>query len=184
MKFNPSRLYFTPCACLRVKHVFIALVISAVALVGWQAQAATFTYNQNTATAQSWNASANWNPSSGTYPNNAGDVADLNNNITNNSTLNLNGNVTLGILNIGDTDDTNTFTIAAGAGGTLTMNNNGAGAQINESAGTKGDTISAGIIIADAGGLTVTTSATSSTLSSNSPLANPARAAASRAGWS
>jgi len=160
MKSIPGRHSFIHLSYKHVKHLLGALALVAT-LQGQHAQAqAVYTYNQNTATPQSWNSSTNWNPSSGTYPNNAGDVADVTNNVTASGTINLNGGVTLGILNIGDTDDTNTFTIAAGTAGTLTMNNNGAGAQINQVAGSKGDTISAGIIIADSGGLALINSAT------------------------
>ena len=153
--FHLSAFQFPPSA-------FPILLLAAL-LAAHSAQAGTYNWNITT-TPASWSLAANWTgspPAGG--PSAAGDVDTIGTNITGNAIVNLfntgdSGTAakTVGILNIGDTDNTNTFTIAAGTGGgSLVLNNSGSGAQINELSTAKGDTISAGVQISDAGGLTV-----------------------------
>jgi hypothetical protein len=136
----------------------VLLGVALLLLSGHPARATAYTWNA-TGT-QSWNSAANWSPNTG-FPSSAGDVADVDINITSNETINLNTAISVGTLNLGDTDDTTSYTIAAGTSGTLTMNNNGSGAAINELSTAKNDVISAGIVIGDSGGLSITDAVTS-----------------------
>jgi autotransporter-associated beta strand protein len=106
-----------------------------------------------------WSTNANW--SGGFIPNNAGVVVNFTNNITAaRSVTNDTISRTVGTLNIGDANNTHGFTLAAGSGTSLTLDNWGAGAAINET-GSVVDTISAPLILAEnltctaAGSLTI-----------------------------
>ena len=148
-----------------VSRLTLTALVAAALLGSHSMQAATYDWNQ-TITPLNWSTAANWNtsvpPSGG--PSGAGDVVNINTNITADAVINLaitadgfTAAKTIGILNIGDlTLASNKFTLQAGTGtGSLVMNNSGAGAQINELSGAKGDVISAAIQTADAGGLTI-----------------------------
>ncbi|MEI6239228.1 MAG: autotransporter-associated beta strand repeat-containing protein [Planctomycetia bacterium] len=87
----------------------------------------------------------------------AGDVVSITGtNINATRTVTINTNVTLGTLNIGDTDASNSYVLALSSG-SFTLNNSGAGAQINQTATSAGDTISAPFVLAD--NLTITNNA-------------------------
>jgi len=83
----------------------------------------------------SWNSAANWVPETvgTTFPNGAGDIANINNNITGTTTINLNTSIVVGTLNLGDFDGSNSIKIASGTGtNTLTFNSgSSAAAQLN-----------------------------------------------------
>ncbi len=106
----------------------------------------TWIYNANS-TAQPWSTSADW---AGGVIADGGGKADF-------STLNISGARavivdsarTVGRLDIGDTDGGQSYTITAGAGVSLTFDNtaNSADAQLNETAGSHGDTISVPMIL-------------------------------------
>jgi autotransporter-associated beta strand protein len=105
--------------------------------------------NWNVDAAGNWSTAASWS-STPTVPGTvAGDVIGLNNNIgaARTVTIDTTGR-TAGTLNIGDSNNTHVFTLAASGGGTLTFNNSGSGAQINET-GSQIDVISAPIVLAD-----------------------------------
>jgi fibronectin-binding autotransporter adhesin len=111
---------------------FLALAGSSLLTIG-SAHADSGTWVPVTGT-NSWNNNANWtNP----FPNGIGQTANLNNNITANSVVNLNTSITLGVLNIGDSTPTNTFTINTGTGtNSLIFDNTGVtDAQINRTHG-------------------------------------------------
>ena len=146
-------------------HFTVALAIATLAAGADPVHATNSTWVPTT-TFGSWQTPANWSPA--TVPNTIGDVANVNNNIVGSGTITLDGAVTLGTLNLGDTNNTGTFTLATGASGTLTMNNGGSGAQINEAATAAGDVISAPIVLAD--NLTVNNAAASKTLTISGPL--------------
>jgi autotransporter-associated beta strand protein len=75
-------------------------------------------------------------------------VIGLNNNITSDAEVSMFLNSrTAGILNIGDSNNTHTFNLTS-TGASLTLDNGGSGAQINESGGLT-DTISAPLILGD-----------------------------------
>ncbi len=125
--------------------------------------------NWNVDAAGNWSSAASWS-SNPTVPGTvAGDVIGLHNNISaaRAVTIDTTGR-TAGTLNIGDSNNTHVFTLAASGGGTLTFNNSGSGAQINET-GTQIDVISAPIILADnlavsaAGAITLSTGGVSET---------------------
>ena len=151
-------------------RVALPLAIAIAALLGQQsASAGPYSWNQ-TATPKNWSDTVNWSPVSPSGgPSSAGNAITINTNITADAVIDLaltgdgfTAAKIVGTLNIGDlTSASNKFTLQAGTGsGSLVMNNNGSGAQINELTGSKGDVISADIQIADAGGLTIANAAT------------------------
>jgi autotransporter-associated beta strand protein len=96
-----------------------------------------------------WSDPLSWDPNvvPGTA---AGDVASLTNDITNNIVVTLDTPATLGTLNLGDTNNGNTYTLALdGINGSLTFNNSGSGAKLNQLATSRGDTVSAAMTLAD-----------------------------------
>jgi autotransporter-associated beta strand protein len=99
-------------------------------------------------TPQSWDNNANWT-NVAAYPNATGLVVNVTANIAAAQTNNVDQNITLGWLNIGDANGSAAFTIAPN-GGTLNFNNgtnNSAGLiQLSTSAG---DTIAAPIVLSD-----------------------------------
>jgi autotransporter-associated beta strand protein len=117
--------------------------------------------NWNVDSSGNWSTAGNWS-SDPTVPGGIGSTIGLNNNIgTSARTVTIDTTSrTAGILNIGDSNNTHSFILAASGGGTLTLDNSGSGAQINES-GSLNDTISAPLILADglsasvAGSLTI-----------------------------
>jgi len=126
----------------------LAAVVPAVLLFASaeSAFAASGTWISNSSS--TWSGAANWNPAvvPGTA---AGDVVSITGtNITATRTVSINTNVTLGTLNIGDSDASHSY-ILARTSGTFTLNNSGSGAQINQVATSAGDTISAPFVLAD-----------------------------------
>ena len=95
---------------------------------------------------QNWSTTTNW--SGGTVADGAGFTADF-------STLNITGtrNVTvdtartIGIINIGDTNGTNSYTFTASGGNSLTLDGNGPNAQINQTATSLGTTVSVPLLL-------------------------------------
>jgi len=132
--------------------------VASVVLLGATVPASALNSTWNVDASGSWSTPGNW---SNGIPTSAGDVANLTFNITTaNRTVTIDTTPrTVGILNIGDPDNTNIYTVAASGGATLTLDNNGGGAQINEVANSRGATISAPLIMSDA--LTLTNSSTS-----------------------
>ncbi|WP_043585797.1 autotransporter-associated beta strand repeat-containing protein [Geminisphaera colitermitum] len=123
----------------------LGVILAATMSLAQTAFAADGTWTSTAATAD-WDNLNNW--SGGTaFADGIGATATINTNIATASTITLSNARTLGILNIGDTNNTHAFTLTGAA---LTMNNGGAGAQINQRSTSKGDTISANITLADA----------------------------------
>ena len=88
------------------------------------------------------------------YPNAIGDVANLNLlNLNGNQIINLDGLVSIGTLNIGDLDGRQSYTIAAGAGGSLTFN--GGTSSVLNKTGIGTDVIAANVTLTDAAPLTL-----------------------------
>jgi autotransporter-associated beta strand protein len=105
--------------------------------------------NWNVDAGGNWSLDTNWNPVAvpGT---DAGDVVGLTNNITTATrtvTIDTTSR-TVGTLNIGDSDNTHTFTLAANGGATLTFDNSGGGASVAET-GSVNDNITSPVILAD-----------------------------------
>ena len=143
---------------------FAAAVLALGAAV--PARADTYTFNLGT-TPQPWNNAASWTNTTGgtgTFPNAAGDVANLVADITATQQVNLNQNITIGTLNIGDIGASapNLFTIATGTGtNTLTFQGatTGAATAINvTTAGTAGvaNTIGTAVVLGGTSPLTIT----------------------------
>ncbi len=126
-----------------------------------EAFATAYWTNLVTSAAQSWDASANWT-NIAAYPNATGVVVNMTANIAATQTNNVDQNITLGWLNIGDANASSAFLVAPN-GGTLTFasgtNNNAGLVQVSTSAG---DTIAAPIAISN--NLTVVNNATAHTL--------------------
>ena len=157
--------HFARCLAMRpARHGAVALAVAAalgIAMGGMSAYASDGTWNSGTGL---WSESAKW---TGGVADGAGATAWITNEITAASAITIDGAVTsrtLGTLQIGDANATHAFTIDASGGGTLTLNNNGAGARIVQVGTSKGDTISAPILLADAITLT-NASANAATLS-------------------
>ena len=109
----------------------IVSLIAAVALVASPASAVTWTDTGTTPT--SWNVNTNWG--AGPFPNATDAVADMNVDVTVNQTVNLNLAITVGALNLGDTNSTHTSTIAP-AGGSLTFDVTAGNAALTKAAST------------------------------------------------
>ncbi|MBE2284104.1 MAG: autotransporter-associated beta strand repeat-containing protein [Prosthecobacter sp.] len=134
-----------------------------------------------TATAQTegtWNVNANGNWSAtgswvgGVIPNGAGDIANFTNDINGTRTVTIDGGmpgsiVTLGVINFGDSNGSNSFVIS---GGTLVLNNNGSNSQINMGPNGNNNTISSAITIQDPLDVTISDVSNSQGLTINGPI--------------
>jgi len=122
---------------------FIAVLLAFVLSLPAQA-VSTYTWTNVTGNTS---VAGNWSPA--ISPNGvsvAGDILNLNNVLTAPRTATLNGLVTAGTLNIGDTTTTNAFTLNATTGGNLIMDASSGSAVINKSLGADGnDLISTGL---------------------------------------
>lgn len=94
----------------------------------------------------SFNDSANWIPA--VVPNGPGTIAALNSDLVGDETVNLDAAISVGGLTVGDLNGSNKFTVAAGTGGSLTLDA-GAGmtATLTQRATSSGATISAPILL-------------------------------------
>ena len=126
--------------------LLIGAILGPLTPAAW---AQSTNWNQTSAGTYNWQTAGNWTPSS--VPGGLGATANLTNDIAGNQTIQLNGAVTLGTLNIGDASGSSAFTLAAGTGGTLTMDVSSGSASINKATGTANDLIDAtiGITIND-----------------------------------
>ena len=79
-----------------------------------------------------WSTPGNW---SGSVPASAGDTANLTYAITAARVITNDVSRTIGILNIADSVSPSGYTLTNNSGNTFTLNNNGAGAQINQTGG-------------------------------------------------
>jgi autotransporter-associated beta strand protein len=150
---------------IRLIHGHRRLIASTMLLLMsfWQVtqplHGATFLWTDATG-----NTSAGVNWSGGVSPNIisvAGDILNLNNALTAPRTVTLDGLVTAGTLNIGDTTTTNAFTLAQSGAGILIMDAISGSAAINKT-GDAADIISTGLQFNDT--LAITNSSTSGTL--------------------
>ncbi len=121
--------------------------------VSLQAQV-TGTWNVNAN--GNWSAGGSW--SGGTIPNGAGHIANFTNNINGTRTVTIDAGLagttaTVGILNFGDSDGTNSFTIS---GGTLVFDNSGANAQINMGLNGSNNTIASAMVLNNPLDITIT----------------------------
>lgn len=156
------------------------LAMAALGSLLQSAPGATFTWGRGVAGSFSWDnssgvtagesgvgANGNWNAGNGTvagtnFPGAAGDIANLNNGTSATQTINLDRNITLGQLVLGNASgNTNTRTIASGGAGAfvLTMNNGAADASISQTSTSTGN-ITAAVVIGGNGGLVLSNSST------------------------
>jgi len=104
-----------------------------------------FTWTSATAGTKQWNTAGNW--ASATVPNAAGISVRVNNDISGDQALQLASAFTLGSLDLGDSNSTHAFTLAA-SGGSLVFNNSGITASLNKTSGGN-DIISAPVSLVD-----------------------------------
>jgi trimeric autotransporter adhesin len=123
-----------------------AMALISISVAFSQSALATDGVWNKTTNNQLWSSGANW---TGGVADGVGATATINTNIIGSRTINLDSARTLGILNIGDFDGTNPFSITSTGASTLTFDGSGAGAQINELSTSKGDTINAALILND-----------------------------------
>jgi len=113
-----------------------ALAAAALAaLLPGVAPATSYQWTPTGSGSYSWNSSGNWTstPSGGTFPGVAGDVANLNSNITSDESVALGQSLAIGVLNIGDSGATYRNFGLSGAGLTLTFDNGASNAHVNKS---------------------------------------------------
>jgi fibronectin-binding autotransporter adhesin len=125
------------------QHFLFVSSITAVigAVIPMASHAAVATWNQTAVGTYSWLTPTDWTPAA--FPNAIGDTANLNNNIVDAQTVNLNQIIRLGTLNIGDSDGSNSMTLDDGTGGYLIMDVASGSAAITKAAGADAaDTIS------------------------------------------
>lgn len=139
----------------RLPHaVFLATLAAGLGLAS-QVSAQTTWVETAAGTTYNWTNNASWTPSA--YPNAAGAVVNVNNNILGAQTIALPaGNITVGTLNYGDSDGSNVFTINLN---TLVFQgaNSGDATFLNVSAaGTVGNIISSSVVLGGSSPLTVT----------------------------
>ncbi|HEV7301581.1 MAG TPA: autotransporter-associated beta strand repeat-containing protein [Tepidisphaeraceae bacterium] len=157
--------------------------MAGAATYEWQPVAAgTYSWNNDTHTVSASDDDDNWNagPDASTvFPNAAQDVANVNNDIVGNVGINLQQDVTIGVLNLGDANGSNAFALNSGvAGSRLTFDNGSSAAQVNlRNEGTVTHTIGAPIALnsnlnIDLAASIVATNSARLTLSGNMTLNN------------
>ena len=129
-----------------IRRLLLALTPVASLFALHSATAASGTWNVNSGGL--WSAAANW---SGSVPASAGDTANLTYAISAASKITNDVSRSVGILNIGDSGAVYFgYTLTNQSGATFTLNNLGAGAQINQTdATTAADVIATPIVLAD-----------------------------------
>ncbi|MEN3368646.1 MAG: hypothetical protein V7609_789 [Verrucomicrobiota bacterium] len=147
--FNPNQLNgFAPATG------FVSSKTSPAAVPSALSGSVDFAWNVNGGS--SWSTTTNWTPTAPTGgPSAPGIYVTINTNPTANATITLfntgNGGTavkTVGRLDIGDSDGSNTFTISAGtAAGILNFDGDGANAQLNQLSTSNNNTISAPVTL-------------------------------------
>ena len=140
-------------ACASIRALREPGLLALTLGLAWSAVAGTYTWNKTATGSYDWNAAANWTATPSGFPNAVGDVANIVANANGYVTNALNQTVTLGILNLGDTD-TGTrrpFRIVpTTAGNALIFDNGSEPAEINQIATSNGDLVAAPVQIANA----------------------------------
>ncbi len=92
----------------------VAVVLSIVCLAALPAAAETYTWSKTAAGTYAWPDPDNWGGDG--FPNATNDVANLNIDIVGNINVQLNTNVSVGVLNIGDDSGTSVVKLQHGTG--------------------------------------------------------------------
>jgi hypothetical protein len=131
---------------IRQKITRLAVAIIALGFVAGSGQAIAASGSWNVLTAGNWSASSNWSGS--VMADGIGATATINTNITAGRIITINSaSRTVGILNIGDTNNSNSFTVAASGGAVLIFDNSGSNSQLNQLANSNGDKIVTPIVL-------------------------------------
>jgi fibronectin-binding autotransporter adhesin len=127
----------------------LSVIVSAMVFIFMAGNVLADSGNWAVDASGNWSDAANWS-SNPTVPGTAaGDSIGLNNNIAGARVVTVDSaSRTNGTLNIGDSNNTHSFTLAASGGGTLTFDNSGSGAALNET-GSIADTNTVPLILAD-----------------------------------
>ena len=114
----------------KLRTVSSALLLALAALPSAYAVDGTWAVNAD----GFWNTASNWSTSTNTVGNTVGDTVGLTINLSSTGKIvTIDRAVTLGTLNIGDTDNSNTYTLSLGTGGSLTFDQTGTStANLNE----------------------------------------------------
>jgi len=127
-----------------------AALLGTLAVPYSRANSAVWNVTTGGGAAASWITATNWNPNT-TFPNGIDQIADFSQfNITggvNQNLINLNQAITVGSLILGDTNASAFYNIANGTGGSLTFSTSTGDAAITQTATSKGDTVSATMIL-------------------------------------
>ncbi|MBL9132972.1 MAG: autotransporter-associated beta strand repeat-containing protein, partial [Verrucomicrobiaceae bacterium] len=162
---SPPESLFVTWLRQRARLPVTVMLLTLSPLLSSSVQAATVDWGvsqSGTPGIYSWQHLFNWNANllhqtPLAVPNAIGDIANMNLvNLTGTQLVNLDGAVTLGALNIGDTSGQQSYILAAGAGGTLIFNG-GASSALNKT-GIGTDVITSGITLTGAAPLTVNVS--------------------------
>jgi fibronectin-binding autotransporter adhesin len=151
--FTPSALSFRSARKCLSKALIIAASLGMPAMY-----AASGSWNVDADGV--WSNVGNWTPG---IADGATFTGNLTFNLTAGHVVTLDSDRSLGILNIGDTNTTSSYTLATGAS-VLTFDNGSSDAQLNQVSTSNGDTISGLIALGGNGNLTVTNAASSKTL--------------------
>lgn len=130
----------------------IAVVAASVWGVASTAGAADYVWQPLNAGIYSWPTSGLWDVAG--FPNATGDLANLNIDILGDQTITLDAAITIGALTLGDANGGSGYTVAAGVGGALTLNDPFGDVSINK-LGSGTDLISANVAVAGGSNLTV-----------------------------
>jgi fibronectin-binding autotransporter adhesin len=150
----------------------LALAVATVLSHVSEVRAETYTWTPTTFGPFNWdNAGGQSNWSLPAFPNIAGDVANLTSSLVEPTLIDLNVPITIGMLNIGSSGGTQTFTVQSGLGGVLNFDNGLVNGEINQTGTSGGDTIAAPI--STAGSLNISNASVNS-LILNGPLSSSA----------
>jgi autotransporter-associated beta strand protein len=122
----------------------LALWLTALAALAARGPAQAQTWTNLGAGTFSWNTNAGWGGSA--FPNAVDANANMGVNITGDQTINLGQAITVGTLTFGDTDSTNTMTVASG--NCLTFSVSSGSATFTTSGNTNNNAINAGVVLA------------------------------------
>lgn len=137
--------------CLVCRPLPSLAILSLAALLSLStAPAASDTWTPTTGGVFSWNDSANW-LSATQFPNGIDNAASLNIDISAGQAIDVNQAITLGTLNLGDTNNTASFTLNAGTGPGFFIFDVTAGTALLDrtSVNTRNDTINADVVLND-----------------------------------